>query len=89
MDPTFVRILVCAGYNLGAEYWILENAFPTSFKRNESMKKCMRSLARIPLSLFDLCQFRTARLLGWNFEALADSLPIPTYLQNVLKHTGP
>jgi ankyrin repeat protein len=89
MDPTFVKILVDAGYNFCAEYWILGNAFPASFNRNESMKNYMRSRAQIPSSLFDLCQFRTARLLGWNFEALADSLPIPTYLQNVLKHTGP
>ncbi|XP_048735968.2 serine/threonine-protein phosphatase 6 regulatory ankyrin repeat subunit C-like [Ostrea edulis] len=91
MDPTFIKLLVDAGYSFGRENWILRNSFPATCTHNKSegIKNYMRNIAQSPLTLFHLCQFKTARLLGWNFETLADSLPLPTYLKQVIKQTGP
>ncbi|XP_048759237.2 serine/threonine-protein phosphatase 6 regulatory ankyrin repeat subunit C-like [Ostrea edulis] len=91
MDPTFIELLVDAGYNFSTEDWILSNSFPATNNTIQSlgMKKYIRSIARNPLTLFHLCQFRIARLLGWNFKTFAESLPIPTYLKQVMKQTGP
>lgn len=89
MDSNFIKILADAGYNFSTERWILGNDFPATNNMNEDMKNYMRMNAEIPRTLLKMCQLRTARLLGWNYEALADSLPLPNYLKNLIKQTGP
>lgn len=88
MDSNFIKILADAGYNFSTERWILGNDFPATNNMNEDMKNYMRMNAEIPRTLLKMCQLRTARLLGWNYEALADSLPLPNYLKNLIKQTG-
>ena len=89
LDSMFIIHLVNAGYNFGAEKWILSNEFPSTENVNEEMKNAMRSLAQRPHSLLHLCRYRTARLLGWNYETLVETLPLPKYLKNLVKETGP
>ena len=89
LDSMFIIHLVNAGYNFGAEKWILSNEFPSTENVNEEMKNAMRSLAQRPHSLLHLCRYRTARLLGWNYETLVERLPLPKYLKNLVKETGP
>ncbi|XP_062589771.1 serine/threonine-protein phosphatase 6 regulatory ankyrin repeat subunit B-like [Saccostrea cucullata] len=89
MDKQFIQILLDAGYNFSREQWIRSNSFPATNNKNEEMQSYIRNCAQFPLSLLHLCQFRTARLLGWNYRSHADSLPLPRYLKDVVKQTGP